>query len=93
MERYDEGYVREVEREVDELRAAALALVQKTHPEIECVIDQRSIYDYSERFWDYPGQWYLCFKLPHGFQRKQEVILAIAEDTIRYYTKKTGAPS
>lgn len=93
MERYDEAYVKEVEREVDELRAEALKLVRKLHPECEYVVDRRSIYDYSERFWDYPGQWYLSFKLPGGYRNKQELILAIAEETIRSLEhQKQGKP-
>ncbi len=88
MDRYDEDYREEVEKEVDEIRAAALTIVQKTHPEIAHVIDRRSIEDYSERIWDYPGKWYLYFKLPHGFDRKEELICAIAEETIRYFTKE-----
>lgn len=87
MDSYDEDYTLEVEREVDELRAEALKLVQKTHPEIEHVFDRRSIYDYSERVWDYPGKWYLYFTLPNGFKRKEELILAIADETIRYFSK------
>ena len=92
MDRYDEGYAKEVEREVEALRAEALRLVQQTHPEIEHAVDRRSIDDYCERVWDYPGQWYLYFKLPGGFRRKEELILAIAEETVRYHTKSKAEP-
>ncbi len=88
LDRYDEGCRKEVEREIDEIRAEALKLVQKTHPEIPCVIDHRTVYSYSEMVWDYPGQWYMYFKLPGGFKRKTELILAIAEETIDYFSKK-----
>ena len=84
---YEENYTLSVERNVDEIRAEALKLVQRTHPEIICVVDRRSINDYSERIWDYPGKWYLYFKLPNGFRRKEDLIRAIAEETIQYFTK------
>ena len=88
MDSYDEDYTNEVEKEIGKIRSAALTLVQKTHPEIDAVIDRRSFRDYSERVWDYPGKWYTYFRLPDGFRRKEELILAIAEDTLGYYAGK-----
>ena len=52
------------------------------------MVDRRTVYDYSESVWDYTGKWYLYFRLPDGFCGKEELILAIAEDTIRYYSNK-----
>ena len=91
MEDYEESYIAEVEKEVDGIRSAALISVQKTHPEIEHVIDRRTLDDYSEKIWDYPGKWYPYFKLPNGFQNKEELVRAIAEETVRYY-QKNGDP-
>lgn len=85
---YDEDYLSEVEKEIDEIRNEALKAVQRTHPEIKAVTDRRTVYDYCERVWDYPGKWYMYFKLPSGFKRKEELILAIARDTIDYFTEK-----
>ena len=93
MDDYEESYMTEVEKEVDEIRSAALKLVQKTHPEIERVIDRRTIDDYSEKIWDYPGKWYPYFKLPNGFQDKEELIRAIAEETIQYNQKSDNSHS
>ena len=87
-ERYEEDYTAEVEKEVDEIRAAAFKLVQKTHPEIAYVIDRRSIYDYSDRMRDYPGKRYLYFRLPNEFKRKEDLILAIADETLQYFAKE-----
>ena len=88
MDDYDENYVKSVEKEVDEIRASALKLVHVLHPEIEVVIDRRTIDDYCEKIWDYPGKWYLYFKLPNGFRKKEDLIAAIAEETIQYFSKK-----
>ena len=52
---YEESYTVAVEKEVDEIRTEALKTVQKQYPEIEHVIDNHSIDDYSEKLWDYPG--------------------------------------
>ena len=85
---YDEGYVSSVEREIDGIRAAALKLVRTLHPEIEVVIDRRTFDDYCDKIWDYPGKWYTYFKLPAGFRKKEELITAIAQETIRYFSEK-----
>ncbi|MBQ6268251.1 MAG: hypothetical protein IJK64_10840 [Clostridia bacterium] len=89
MDDYEEGYVRSVEKEVDEIRAAALRLVQTIRPEIEAVIDRRTLDDYSEKIWDYPGKWYLYFRLPAGFRSREELIAAIARETLAYFSKKS----
>ena len=52
---YEESYTVAVEKEVDEIRTEALKTVQKQYPEVEYVIDNRSIDDYSEKIWDHPG--------------------------------------
>ena len=88
MDDYDEGYVRSVEREIDEIRAAALKQVQTLRPEIEVVIDRRTFDDYCDKIRDYPGKWYTYFRLPEGFRRKEELISAIARETIQYFSKK-----
>ncbi len=93
MDDYDESYIVEVEKEVESFRNAALKKVQMTHPEIEFVIDRRIIDDYCNKTWDYPGKWYVSFKLPEGFRSKEELIDAIAAETIRFFTKGGGADS
>lgn len=89
MYTYPNGDLRdssEEERIVANIRDAALQKVQKTHPEIEYVIDRRTIDDYCHKQWDYPGAWYSRgFKLPDGFKNKDELIDAIADETIRFF--------
>ena len=80
-------YYDTVAKKVDEIRDAALHIVQKTHPEIKYVIDRRTIDDYSNKIWDYPGKWYLEFKLPNGFRSKEKLIEVIVADTIQYFSK------
>lgn len=81
--------MKDVEEEVDRIREKALRIVQQTRPDIEHVVDRRSIYDYCERQWDYPGKWYAYFTLPGSFKSEDEVVLAIAEDTIDYFSKSS----
>nr|MCR5151010.1 hypothetical protein [Clostridiales bacterium] len=77
-------YFEEAEKEVGSIRKAALRIVQLTHPEIKYVIDRRSIDDYVYKTWDYPGKWYYSgFKLPAEFRTKEDLIHAIAEDSVR----------
>ena len=86
MEEYDESYVREAEREVRKLWDAALEKVRRTHPEIGCVIDRRTIDDYSGKTWEYPGRWYYAgFRLPEGFSSREELIDDIVKQTLRYF--------
>ena len=92
MSMYEESGLRDAGREekiVEEIRAAALRKVQTQYPEIEYVIDRRTIDDYCYKAWEYPGAWYSKgFKLPDGFRSKEQLIDAIAADTIKYFIKK-----
>lgn len=83
---YDESCIAGAERDVGEIRDAALKKVRETHPEIEYVIDRRSIDDYALLSWEYPGKWYyMGLKLPDGCKSKNELIDEIAAETIRYF--------
>lgn len=87
-------YIEEVEKEVERIRKAALERVRITHPEIEYAVDRRSIDDYYTMTWDYPGKWYCQgFTLPKGFKTKDELINAIARDTISYFDDKNNRGS
>ncbi|MBO6002292.1 MAG: hypothetical protein J6P53_02220 [Mailhella sp.] len=89
MDQYDEGSVIQAENEVEAIRSAALEKVRKLHPEINHVIDRRTIDDYCYKSWEYPGKWYYSgFTLPKGFHSKEELIDDIAAETIRYFMKK-----
>ncbi len=88
MDNYDENDLIEIEKEVEELRNSALKKVQTIHPEIEYVIDRRTVDDYTYRTWDYPGKWYAVFTIPKGFGGKEEVIDDIVNETIRYFTER-----
>ena len=88
MEEYDEDLLIRAEKEVEEVRSAALKKVRKAHPEIKHVIDRRTIDDYCDKSWDYPGKWYYRgFRLPRGFHSREELIDDIAAETIRYFLK------
>ena len=94
MDKYDESFFEEAEKDVDRIRKAALKLVQITHPEIAYVVDRRTIDDYAMKSWDYPGQWYyMGLKLPDGFRSEEELIRQIAEDTISYFDKRNKGSS
>ena len=81
-------YIENEEKAVEDIRNAALAKVQKFFPEATYVIDTRTIDDYCYIEWDYPGVWYSRgFKLPNGFKNKEELIDAIAADTIKHLNK------
>ena len=83
----DTEYRKDVEEEVDRIREKALRIVRQTRPDIEYVYDRRSIYDYCERQWDYPGKWYAYFTLPANFKNEDELVLTIVSDTIEYFSK------
>ena len=91
MDTYDKDVIRDIwqdEKIVEEIRAAALKKAQLAHPEIEFVIDHRTIDDYCYKQFDYPGVWYSRgFRLPDGFRNKEELIDSIAKDTVDYFTK------
>ena len=93
MDDYEESYLKEIEKEIDEIRDAALEAARRSHPGIEAVIDRRTTEDYCERIWDYPGKWYPYFKLPDGFESKEELILAMADETVRYFQNNGDARS
>ena len=91
MDTYDKDVIRDIKQDekiVEEIRAAALKKVQLAHPEIEFVIDHRTIDDYCYKQLDYPGVWYSRgFRLPDGFKSKEELIDSIAKETIDYFVK------
>ena len=88
MERYDEGYLRNTEKKIEQLRERALQKVRQTFPMAAFVIDRRTLDDYSDKIWDYPGQWYICFKLPKGFDSEEALIERIVADTLEYYQRQ-----
>ena len=86
MDEYDEGCLAQAEKEVAAIRDAALKKVQKTHPEITRVIDRRTVDDYCEKVWDYPGKWYyMGVRIPAGFHSEEALTDAIAADTLQYF--------
>ena len=87
MERYDEGYLRSTEEKIERLHDRALQEVRRVFPQAAFVIDKRTLDDYSDKIWDYPGQWYVCFRLPKGFDSEEALIERIVADTIAYYQK------
>ena len=88
MSASDIEYIEKLEKEVDELRQAALNKARLTDPDIQYAVDRRSVDDYCLMTWDYPGKWYYAgFKLPDGFRTKDELIDAIARDTVRYFSE------
>ena len=85
---YEIEYSERFEEEVKEIRDAALKKAQLTNPDIKFVIDSRPMDEYCNKTWDYPGKWYYSgFRLPEGFRDKNELIDAIAADTVRYFDK------
>ena len=88
MERYDEGYLQGTEKKIEQLHECALQKVRQTFPMASLVIDRRTLDDYSDKIWDYPGQWYICFKLPKGFDSEEALIDQIAADTLEYYQQQ-----
>ena len=95
MDQFDADVLRDAaqeERMVEEIHAAALQKARLLHPEIEYVVDPRTIDDYCYKEWGYPGAWYsMGFRLPDGFRTKEELIDAIAADTVRHF-EQYGKP-
>ena len=87
MNYYDDSYnyTKDVEDEVDKIRAKALKIVQSINPKISCVIDPYSISEYCERQWDYPGAWYVYFKYPARIRSEAELIDKIVKKALRFY--------
>lgn len=87
-DKYDEGYLRNVEKRVNSIHERALEKVRQLYPGAEFVIDKRNFDDYCESVWDYPGQWYVSFSLPKGFRSENDLINRIAADTIAFWGGK-----
>ena len=90
----EDNYLKDVEEDVQKLREAALKQAQAINPKVRFVVDNRTIGDYSERVWDYPGAWYVYFSLPKGVKNKQQMIEIIVRDTLAYYeqAERKNAP-
>ncbi len=85
MEQYDEGYLKSVQNRVESIRDKALQRARRIVPQAQFAIDRRTYNEYCESVWDYPGQWYVSFRLPKGFRSETELIESIERDTIAYY--------
>ena len=75
-------YLSEVEEKVDEIRNKALVKVHAINPDIYVVVDNRTLDDYCEKQWDYPGQWYCFFRLPNDVRSEDELIDKIVKETL-----------
>lgn len=73
---------------MEAIRNRALEKARVICPEAEFAIDRRPMDDYLERVWDYPGVWYVGFRLPKGFKSEEQLVAAIFEDTVEYYSDK-----
>ena len=91
MDYYDEGYLRIVEKKLEEIYNLALERARKTVPEAEYVIDKRTMDDYMIKVWDYPGAWYVRFSLPDGFDSVEALIESLASETVKYYLGKRSS--
>ena len=77
------------ELKIEEIRAEALRRARLTDPKIPFVIDKRTIDDYITKQWDHPGAWYSTgFRLPKRFKDEEELIKAIADDTVKYFQEE-----
>lgn len=82
-------YIEQDEKKIAEIRAEALRRAKLINPKVLFAIDSRTIDDYIEKKWDYPGAWYSQgFRLPKGFKNEEELIEDIADHTVKYFQKK-----
>lgn len=84
-------YLKDVEEDVNKLREAALQQAQAINPNVTFVVDNRTLGDYCEQVWDYPGAWYTYFSLPKGIKNKKHLIEILVRDTLAYFDRmETG---
>ncbi len=88
MDNYDEDSLKETQRKIEELRSRALEKARLSCPQAEFYVDRRPENEYYEEHPDYPGRLYVWFRLPEGFASEEELVDAIARDTVEYYTGK-----
>ena len=60
----------------------ALAIVQKTHPNLTEVIDRHPVEDYFQENWEYPGKLYTVVAIPYGYKSRQVLVDTIVRDTL-----------
>jgi hypothetical protein len=60
----------------------ALAIIQKTFPEIGSVVDRYPAESYFQAIWDYPGQWYIIVAIPKESGSREALIETIVRDTL-----------
>lgn len=75
----------EVEKEIEEIRNSALEKIKLTHPEIDRVIDSRTTEEYYEKIIGESDKPQASFKLPDGYENKEDLIDEIVRETLEYF--------
>ena len=88
MDNFDEDSLKGTQKKIEALRSRALEKARIFCPQAEFYVDKRLENEYYEEHYDYPGKLYVWFRLPKGFASEEELVEAIARDTVEYYSKK-----
>ena len=82
MPNYSERDLRDAAKFREGVHREALAIVRKTRPDAETVIDRHPVEDYFQEHWDYPGIAYTLVAIPYGYKSRQALVDAIVRDTL-----------
>ena len=82
MSKYSEQDLKYAAELRQEIHREALAIVRKTRPDANEVIDRHPVEDYFQEHWDYPGKWYTIVAIPYGYKSRQALVDTIVRDTL-----------
>lgn len=66
----------------EKIHREALAIVRKTNPNAEKVVDRHAVEEYFQKNWEYPGKWYSVVSIPYGYKSRRALIDKIVADTL-----------
>ncbi|MBO4733375.1 MAG: hypothetical protein J5662_02750 [Clostridia bacterium] len=66
----------------EEIHKEALAIVRKTRPDVNKVVDRHPVEDYFQENWEYPGKMYTVVAIPYGYKSRRALVDTIVRDTL-----------
>lgn len=82
MAEYSEQNLKYAAELRNEIHREALAIVRRTLPDAEDVVDRHPVEDYFQEVWDYPGKWYPVVAIPYGYKNRKAFVDSIVENTL-----------
>lgn len=91
MPKYSEQDLKYAAELREEIHREALAIIQKTNPNVTEVVDRHPVEDYFQESWDYPGKWYTIVAIPYGYRNRKAFVDTLVSNTLAEIGSKSDS--